>query len=222
MCYHKNSPGSLDTLIDRFGRLPVHTRQWVRHVITVPSQDNYAYNAGGNIAFFGTTMGNLNVHVHESAHSLDLLGAYKDKPLSSSQKWTNAYNQDSAVPDPYSQTNQVENVAQNTVVDTFDRNVPGGFKKIQPQSQKIQHQQGTINGEQKEAGNLLVKGGKCTRRLKISGAVRVGGGGGATSANLASTEKEEVPDAEALPAGVEQIQDVDFNTKDACTQKYSE
>lgn len=36
VCYHKNSFASLDSLVDRFGRVPVHTRQWVRHLITIP------------------------------------------------------------------------------------------------------------------------------------------------------------------------------------------
>lgn len=212
MCYHKNSNGPLDDLVNRFGRLPVHTRQYVRHVITLPSANAYAYNSGGNIAFFGTTLSDLNVHVHESAHSLDLLNAYPDKPLSSSQRWQRAYNQDSAVPDPYAQTNQVENVAQNTVVATFDRNVPGGFPGKNPNANRIHNQYTTVVDEQREAGKLLIPGGQCTSRLQNSPAVPVGPG---------STEAAEVeaaggaPDV-SLPAGLAVVAPKEFNTNGTC------
>ncbi|KAL9611180.1 MAG: hypothetical protein Q9167_004165 [Letrouitia subvulpina] len=208
ICYHKNSNGSLDDLIDRFGRLPVHTRQYVRHVVSLPAAGGSAYNDGGNIAFFGTTLSNINVHVHESAHSLDLLGAYKDKPLSSSTNWINNYNQDADVPDPYAQTNQIENVAQNTVVDTYQRNVPGGFSGLNPNANKIFHQYATVDTEQREAGNLLIPGGTCTGRLANSSPVPVSGAASRVKA-------AEVPNV-ALPAGLQTITKVDFNTKDSC------
>jgi hypothetical protein len=50
----------------------------VRHVLTLPG-DNYAYNSNGNIAFFGTTSSIMDVAIHETGHSLDLLGAYGDQ-----------------------------------------------------------------------------------------------------------------------------------------------
>lgn len=208
ICYHKNSNGSLDDLIDRFGRLPVHTRQYVRHVVSLPAAGGSAYNDGGNVAFFGTTLSNINVHVHESAHSLDLLGAYKDKPLSSSTNWINNYNQDSAVPDPYAQTNQIENVAQNTVVDTYQRNVPGGFSGLNPNANKIFHQYATVDTEQREAGNLLIPGGTCTGRLANSSPVPVSG----AASRVAAAGAPNV----ALPAGLQAIAAKEFNTKDFC------
>jgi hypothetical protein len=52
--------------------------QQVRHVVTIPG-DDHAYNSNGNIAFFGTTSGNMDVAIHETGHSLDLLGAYGDQ-----------------------------------------------------------------------------------------------------------------------------------------------
>ncbi|KAL8936442.1 MAG: hypothetical protein Q9216_004928 [Gyalolechia sp. 2 TL-2023] len=208
MCYHKNSPSPLNDLVDRFGRLPVHTRQFVRHVITLPSANGYAYNSGGNIAFFGGTLSNLNVHVHEAAHSLDLLNAYKDKPLSSSAKWISEYNQDSAVPDPYAQTNQIENVAQNTVVTTYERNVPGGFFGLNPNANKIFHQFATVDTEQREAGRLLIPGGMCTSRLQNSNPVPISGA-------KVTTQAAGAPDV-ALPAGIAMIAGVDFNTNGTC------
>ncbi|KAI4241140.1 MAG: hypothetical protein L6R42_011358, partial [Xanthoria sp. 1 TBL-2021] len=210
-CYHKNSNGPLNDLIDRFGRLPVHTRQFSRHVMSLPSANGYAYNSGGNLVFFGTTLSNLNVHIHEAAHSLDLLGAfYPDKPLSGSTKWINEYNLDSAVPDPYAQTNQVENVAQNTVVTTYERNVPGGFFGLNPNANKIFHQYATVDTEQRNAAppNLLVQGGTCTGRLQDSAPVLV-----SSSARVAAAAPME---AMAVPAGLATIGAKDFNTKETC------
>jgi hypothetical protein len=83
ICWHKDSPSPLENLIDRFGKLPVLTRQWVRHIIALPDPaGGHAYNWNGNIAMFNV-VDDMDVFVHESGHSLDLLGAYADNPLSS-------------------------------------------------------------------------------------------------------------------------------------------
>ena len=179
--------------------------------MSLPSTNGYAYNSGGNLVFFGTTLSNLNVHIHEAAHSLDLLGAFfPDKPLSGSTKWTNEYNLDSAVPDPYAQTNQVENVAQNTVVTTYERNVPGGFFGLNSNANRIFHQYATVDTEQRNAAppNLLVRGGSCTGRLANSAPVLVSG-----SARVAQAAPAAV---EALPEGVATIAGKDFDTKGTC------
>lgn len=124
---------------------------------------------------FANIASDMDIWVHESGHSTDLLGAYSpDKPLSSSQNWLDNYNQDSAVPDPYSQTNQVENVAQNTVVSMFDRNVPGGFGTVEPNWNEIFHQYATLEWEADNGGYLLRPGGTCTQRLANSAPVSVG------------------------------------------------
>jgi hypothetical protein len=76
-------PSSLSNLIDRFGKLPVLTRQSVCHIIALPDPaGGHSYNWNGNIAMFNTT-DDMDAFVHESGHSLDLLGDYADKPLSS-------------------------------------------------------------------------------------------------------------------------------------------
>lgn len=62
---------------EHFKRWGMLIRKQVRHVLTIPS-DDYAYNANGNIAFFGGTSAILDVAIHETGHSLDLLGAYGD------------------------------------------------------------------------------------------------------------------------------------------------
>ncbi|KUL82758.1 hypothetical protein ZTR_10898 [Talaromyces verruculosus] len=136
-CRHKDMPIDLVSTIDIFGRLPVAMRSWVRHVITIPS-DNYAYNSNGNIAFFGTTSGNMDVAIHETEHSPDLLGAYGER-LSASQDWIDNYNQDPNVPEDYAQTNQ-----------------------IKPSWNNIFHQYATL---QWKAGDQILPGRTCDRHL---------------------------------------------------------
>ncbi|KAL8745275.1 MAG: hypothetical protein Q9190_002581 [Brigantiaea leucoxantha] len=205
-------------MIDLFGRLPVHTRQWVRHMIALPDPNGgHAYNSNGNIAMFNRINGDLTVFIHESGHSLDLLGAYADKPLSSSQNWLNNYNQDSNVPDPYAQTNQVENVAQNTVVDSYNLNVPNGFAGIEPNWGNIFHQFATVQTEQRNAGNLLVPGGTCGARLTNSAPVPQSG----TSkrwlqGRFAMGVKPDV----SLAPGLKVIPSKEFSTEKSCTHRW--
>ncbi|KAL8957758.1 MAG: hypothetical protein Q9183_005975 [Haloplaca sp. 2 TL-2023] len=218
MCHHKDSPSPILNLVDTFGRLPVKTRQYVRHIITLPAKNGWAYNANGNIAFFGTPMTDLNVHLHEAAHSLDLQHAYKDKPLHSSSKWLSEYAQDSKVPDPYAQTNQIENVAQNTVITAYERNVPNGFHGINKHSDSIFHQWATVDTEQREAGKLLVPGGKCGSRLKNSDSVRISG----TAMRIQAQIKkllDEKPDV-SLSAETEVLPDVEYSTQNSCAEMF--
>jgi len=122
---------------------------------------------------FNRIDGDITVFLHESGHSLDLLGAYADKSLSGSVTWNKSYTLDSNVPDPYSQTNLVEDVAQVTVVSSFDLNVPGGIRSVEPHWHNISQQFWTLQREAKQAGGLLVPGekGNCTHRLVNSAAV---------------------------------------------------
>lgn len=135
----------------------------------------WAYNSNGNIAMFDRINADLTVFIHETGHSLDLLGAYPDNPLSNSTNWLEHYAKDSHVPDPYSQTNQREDVAQNTVVAAYNLNVPGGFGSVEPNWRELFHQFDAIEVEQRKAGALLVRGGLCERRLENSQAVKVAG-----------------------------------------------
>ncbi|KAI4125533.1 MAG: hypothetical protein LQ338_004181 [Usnochroma carphineum] len=212
LCRHTSSPDPLSNMVDLFGRLPVQTRQWVRHMIALPDPNGgYAYNWNGNIAMFNRIDGDLTVFLHESGHSLDLLGAYADKPLSSSQNWLDNYNQDSNVPDPYAQNNQIENVAQNTVVDSFNLNVPGGFASVESGWSNISHQYATVQTEQRNAGNLLVPGGTCTARLTNSAPVAQ------TSSKrwLQGRGLGPKPNVE-LAAGLQVIPSKEFSTEGQC------
>ena len=167
-CRHEKSPISAEKMIKIFGSMPVHMRQWVRHMVSLPADGGaHAYNAGDNIMLAGNV--GTTVFVHETGHSLDAHAFYDGKQrMSSSQKWLDAYNADTAVPDYYAQTNQVENFAQNTVVALFNANVPGGVGTVQPGWRQISHQFHLIDDL---IPGTIKPGGVCTHRFKNSPAV---------------------------------------------------
>lgn len=161
---------------------------------------------------FDRINGDLTVFIHETSHSLDLLGAYTgtNDPFSTSDTWLKNYAEDSHVPDPYSRTNQWENLAQNTVVATYNLNVPGGFSGVEPKWQGLRHQLSAIGTEQKEEGDLLIKGGLCMKRLANSKVVLKKG-----HLRNRVRQLEEPPDV-GLSDSVDIIEPVDFDTKEAC------
>ncbi|KAK7193717.1 hypothetical protein DPSP01_000274 [Paraphaeosphaeria sporulosa] len=179
-CHHKQSPITIDSMARQFGKLPVQMRQWIRHVVDVPSDGGWAFEFDGTVTFLDPKDDMMPVIVHETGHSLDLSGAYADKPMSSSDRWWDNYNQDSNVPDTYASTNAIEDVAQNTVVAVFNENYPGGFGAIEPDYEKISHQYYTLISEAIDAGqgNNLFKPGQsaqCTHRMAPTDPVPVGG-----------------------------------------------
>jgi len=219
LCQHHESNTTLDSLIDLFGRLPVQTRQFVRHVISLPATGAHAYNSDGNIAMFDITT--LTVFVHESGHSLDLLGAYNHSSyagdwetdtLSSSANWLYNYNQDSEVPDPYAQSNQIENVAQNTVVASFNVNVPGGVASVNDKWFNIFHQYATVETVARNAGGLLAPDGEavCSHRLENSALVHP-----SRRRVRRSLLRRAAPDV-GLSDSVLRIPRRSFHTKDSC------
>ena len=184
MCHHKDSPDPAWHFFENFGRIPVHARSRVRSLISLPDTGDHGYYLNGFIALFdtGTASGTgkkvwsyLFLITHEVGHALDFSNAYADKPLSSSQNWKNAYDQDSKVPDSYAQTNFAEDLAQNTVVAAFDLNVPGGLATLPGNRDwsSFHHQYELVKKEQGDAGGLLRPGGNCTQRLQNSKVVQV-------------------------------------------------
>ena len=79
------------------------------------------------------------------------------------------------MPDAYAGTNFLEDVAQNTVIATYDLVVPGGLGNMREDWHSIQHQYELIKREQADAltTNLLVPGGQCVYRVANSKAVRI-------------------------------------------------
>jgi hypothetical protein len=163
-CRHKDSPLSKIDMIDIFGRLPVHMRQFIRHIIALPGTKS-AGSSGDNIQMNGDI--GITVYVHEIGHSLDshAFDPSYGAPFSNSKVWIDNYNKDSAVTDSYAQVSQQENFAQETVVSLYDKVVPGGIGTIQPNWQAIFHQYATLQGY---IGDVIIPGGRCTHRLANS------------------------------------------------------
>jgi hypothetical protein len=56
-------------MIDLFGRLPIHEREWIQHVITVPGGGS-AYESSAVVVFQGA-VGTPSVFQHEVGHAVD-------------------------------------------------------------------------------------------------------------------------------------------------------
>lgn len=168
-CRHKNSPLSEIQILDLFGRLPVRMRSFVRHLVFIPGNKS-AGSSGDNILMVGAV--DITVFAHEIGHSLDshAFDPSYGLPFSNGNVWISNYNLDSAVTDPYAQTSQQENFAQETVVSLYDKVVPGGIGTIQPNWQAIFHQYATLQGY---IGNVIIPGGTCTHRLTDSPPVQM-------------------------------------------------
>ncbi|TFA97825.1 hypothetical protein CCMA1212_010433 [Trichoderma ghanense] len=168
-CRHKDSPLSELTILDIFGRLPVRMRSFVRHLVFLPG-DKSAGSNGDNVLMRGAV--DVTVFAHEIGHSLDshAFDPSYGVPFSTGSVWISNYNLDSAVPDPYAQTSQQENFAQETVVSLYDKVVPGGIGTIQPNWQAIFHQYATLEGY---IGDVIIPGGTCTHRLADSPPVQM-------------------------------------------------
>ena len=178
VCKDKNGSQSLENLVHNFGRVPVKARSWVRHVIDLydpNSQQNHALTVNGTILLFNHVDATVTVYIHETGHALNSK-AYSEKNLHNSRLWLDSYNNDSMVPDGYAGTNFNEDVAQVTVVATYNLNVPGGFQSVEPNWRNINHQQTTLEAQQRLAGNLLMRGGRCMQRQPASKRVSVSGG----------------------------------------------
>ncbi|KAL7813297.1 hypothetical protein V8C26DRAFT_405466 [Trichoderma gracile] len=168
-CRHKDSPLSEITILDIFGRLPVRMRSFVRHLVFIPGAKSAGSN-GDNVLMRGDV--DVTVFAHEIGHSLDshAFDPSYGVPFSTGNVWISNYNLDSAVPDPYAQTSQQENFAQETVISLYDKVVPGGIGTIQPNWQAIYHQYATLEGY---IGDVIIPGGTCTHRLTDSPPVQM-------------------------------------------------
>lgn len=96
----------------------------------------------------------------------------------------------------------------------FNVNVPGGLASLAPKSYNaVFHQYATIQTYQREAGNLLVAGGICGKRLINSEPVRMNGGSELKSRVVGARAK--MPNVDLAPE-LEVIEPFDFSTKDGC------
>ncbi|KAF5375904.1 hypothetical protein D9615_008167 [Tricholomella constricta] len=129
-------------MVDAFGRLPVRYRQWKSFFF----KDSYIPT----------------IWVHESTHLVDALAIpVNGARFSQSQTWIDAINLDPKVPDPYSNTNVVEDFAQVANMAMFDRVSPNGISSVEPNWVEVFHQ--LASAELILSDNVL-PGGFCTRR----------------------------------------------------------
>ncbi|KAL8683496.1 MAG: hypothetical protein Q9186_000536 [Xanthomendoza sp. 1 TL-2023] len=219
VCYNNKSGYPLSTVFDLFGRLPVKSRAYVRTIMILPQETGqakgYAYTANQDIVIYGDEIDNFMIYIHETGHALDLGGAYSDDGswLSSSDDWLNSYNQDKAVVDGYALTNQFENVAQNHIIDSYDANVPGGFGMLNNGWRKIYHQYATLDRKQKKAGDRLVPGGQCSKRIPNDDIIPFPSSW--TSRVMNKRAVGEKPNVDIAP-GLERIAPVEFDTREIC------
>ncbi|KAJ7278227.1 hypothetical protein C8J57DRAFT_1060162 [Mycena rebaudengoi] len=127
VCRCDDAAMTVDTILDRFGRLPVGLRRYAGTVIVLNDGAPHAYTlATGETQYFGDC--NLNTWIHETMHAYDF---FPGESQSSSADWSAAIQSDSCVPDSYSLTNQVEDFAQMGVMTTYmllhDGQLPPGF-----------------------------------------------------------------------------------------------
>ncbi|KAL8903918.1 MAG: hypothetical protein Q9171_007233 [Xanthocarpia ochracea] len=210
VCVHKDSLMSIESLADIFGRVPVASRSFIRHVLTIPADHGSAANGGDNIQLFQIGDDGFQVMLHEVAHSLDA-HAYKE-PLSASKRWQDEVDKDSAVPDNYAGSSPAECVAQSTVIAAYNAFVPGGYPSIEPRWEEVRHQYETVQTVQREdAGNILIPGGQCRQRLANSETVAVPTGQRLLRGRWAPWRRSEEPDT-SLGEDLEVIEPVDFDS----------
>ncbi|KAJ7765924.1 hypothetical protein DFH07DRAFT_938840 [Mycena maculata] len=129
VCRCDDAAMSMDTVLDRFGRVPVGLRRFVGTVVVLNDTEPHAYTlTSGDIHFFADC--EEDTFVHEATHSFDF--ATGTAQYSSSSGWAQAIAADSCAPDNYSLTNRVEDFAQTSVIKTYmllyDGHLPPGFR----------------------------------------------------------------------------------------------
>ncbi|KZV85503.1 hypothetical protein EXIGLDRAFT_726077 [Exidia glandulosa HHB12029] len=166
-CRHHSASLSQIDMIDLFGRLPVHERQWIRHVVAVPGGGS-AYELNADVVFQGP-VGTPSVFQHEVGHAVDF---YKNGFQSSgTSQFLNAIQQDSCVPDDYANSNNVEDYTQVGVLSLYEIVNPGGLDPIGANWRCLVNQKNVLDGFQRDN---MIPGGVCDRRWADSTIVKMG------------------------------------------------
>ncbi|KZV88917.1 hypothetical protein EXIGLDRAFT_722096 [Exidia glandulosa HHB12029] len=167
-CQHHMASLTMEDLFSYFGRLPVHERQWVRHIIALPGGGS-AYMSNADIVLMGPVK-SMSVFQHEVGHAVDMYKNGKQSSLTSN--WTNAISQDSCVADDYSKTSAVEAYTQVSILCLYEIVNPGGLDPgIGPQWRCLQNQKDEVDGFQRDA---MWPGGSCDRRWRDADIVSMG------------------------------------------------
>ena len=198
--------------------MPVRARSFVRHLLHLPDKKgNYAFTVDSNIVILNKADATQTVFLHETGHCMDFGGAFGPKPLHGNPMWTSNYTQDAAVPDAYSDVSVLEDIAQNTVVAAYDLNVEGGYQGVEKYWEGVFHQYSTIESLQREQGDLLIPGGRCTSRLPNSPAVEK------RNKTLGNRRREtrQVGDNGSFPTDLEMLEPVEYSTEGICKGGHS-
>ncbi|KAJ7030246.1 hypothetical protein C8F04DRAFT_735008 [Mycena alexandri] len=128
VCRCADAEMTMDTVLDRFGRVPVGLRRYAGTIVIAAGPTGpYAYTlTTGDTHFFGDCA--MDTWVHELTHAFDFA---LPTLQSSAPEWNAALTADTCVPDTYSLTNHVEDFAQVGVMIIYMRlyggSLPSGF-----------------------------------------------------------------------------------------------
>ncbi|GLB44739.1 putative expressed protein [Lyophyllum shimeji] len=127
VCRCSTANMTMDTAVERLGRIPVGLRRYVATVVVAPDTQTHAYTlTSGDIHMFGDTQ--VDSWVHEAGHAYDWATG---SPLSGTPEWQKAIDSDTCVPDTYSATSAGEDFAQMTVMKVYslihENSLPEGW-----------------------------------------------------------------------------------------------
>ncbi|KAM6486898.1 hypothetical protein HDV62DRAFT_386942 [Trichoderma sp. SZMC 28011] len=182
MCRHNQAQMSIINMIDAFGRVPIHDRQWTQHILALPASSCSAGTGGAVTTFYGPCY-IPSVFVHELTHTLD---AYVNDQTgstgsvhvySTTSSYLNSVNQDSCVPDDYANHSPQEDYAQTSVLALYEKVNPGGLDPIGNWRCLVNAK----NNLDSIIGQELTPGGSCTHRWADSAIVCMGPAAGCAS-----------------------------------------
>ncbi|KAJ7909067.1 hypothetical protein B0H13DRAFT_1878086 [Mycena leptocephala] len=123
VCRCGDATMSMDTVLDRLGRVPVGLRRYMGVIVVLADTEPHAFTqTNGDIYLYGDCA--MDIWVHEMMHAYDFAGS---TVLSSSSGWAAALRADSCVPDNYSLTNQVESLI-GLCASWGDKNIHGALR----------------------------------------------------------------------------------------------
>ncbi|KAJ6543563.1 hypothetical protein DFH09DRAFT_37652 [Mycena vulgaris] len=130
VCRCDNANMTMDTAVDRLGRVPVGLRRFIGSVLILENvTEAYTDLSSGDIHLSGDC--NMDVWVHEATHAFDFRKGSSNSP-SSSQAWAQAITDDTCAPDQYSLRNELEDFAQLSVIKIYvllhNGHLPPGFR----------------------------------------------------------------------------------------------
>ncbi|OBT66254.1 hypothetical protein VE03_04345 [Pseudogymnoascus sp. 23342-1-I1] len=165
-CRHNAANLAIAEMIDLFGRLPIHERQYITNVIAVPGAGS-AYETSAIVVFQGP-VGTPSVFQHEVGHAVDAY--HHDAQSSETDIFKNAINADTCVPDDYSNSSNTEDYTQISVLALYEIVNPGGLDPI-GNWRCLQNQKNVVTRLQ---GDAMTPGGTCTFRWADAAIVSMG------------------------------------------------